>query len=173
MDFMVELGELVIASRLRRLSDVYWQGVTTIYRESGIDFEVKWATVFLLIARLGPISVMEIADRLGITHPAVIQIVNELVRKELITSEKSEQDSRKRLLTLSPVGEAIIPRMQPLWDAVCAVNQEMINKQTHNLLLALQEMEDQFAEKSFASRIRAQLNQTPAPSGAPTENPHA
>lgn len=169
---MVELGALVIASRLRRLSDSYWQGVTTIYRDSGIDFEVKWATVFLLIARLGPISVMEVADKLGITHPAVIQIVNELVKRKLITSEKSEQDSRKRLLTLSPAGEAIIPQMQPLWDAVRAVSQEMIDGQTHNLLLALQEMEDQMAEKSFASRIQTYLTQNPAPSGPPTENRH-
>ncbi len=144
---------------------MYWQGVTAIYRESGIDFEVKWATVFLLIARQGPISVTEVADQLGITHPAVIQVVNELVKKELIMSEKSEHDSRKRLLTLSPSGEAIIPQMQPLWDAVQTVNQDMIDRQTHNLLLAIREMEDQLTAQSFASRIRTYLNQNPAPSG--------
>lgn len=169
---MVEMGALAIASRLRRLSDVYWQGVTTIYRESGIDFEVKWATVFLLIAQRGPIPVMELADRLGVTHPAVIQIVNELVKHDLIRSEKSEQDSRKRLLTLSPVGEAMMPKMQPLWDAIRIVNQEIIDQQTHNLLLAIQAIENELATQSFASRIQTYLNQHPAPSGTPAENDH-
>ncbi len=169
---MAEMGALAIASRLRRLSDLYWQSVTAIYRESGIDFEVKWATVFLLIARQGPIPIMEIADRLGITHPAVIQIVNELVKKGLIQSEKSEQDSRKRLLTLSPAGEAIIPQMQPLWDAVQIVSQDLIDGQPHNLLLALREMEDQLTAQSFASRIRTYINQIPAPSGSSAENRH-
>lgn len=169
---MTELGALAIASRLRRLSDVYWQGVTTIYRESGIDFEVKWATVFLLIARRGPISVMELADQLGITHPAVIQIVNELVKHGLIVSEKSEQDSRRRMLTLSPAGEAMIPQMQPLWNAIQVVNQEMIDSQPHNLLLAIQAIEEALAAQSFASRIQHYVNQNPAPSGTPTENHH-
>ena len=161
---MVELAELVIASRLRRLSDQYWQGVTVLYRESGIDFEVKWATVFLLIARQGPVSVTEVADRLGVTHPAVIQIVNELVKQDLIRSVKSDDDSRKRMLMLSPAGEAMIPQMQPLWDAVVAVNRAMFGRQTHSLLLALDETERQLAEQSFANRVRDYLNQNPAPS---------
>lgn len=169
---MTELGALAIASRLRRLSDVYWQGVTTIYRESGIDFEVKWATVFLLITRRGPISVMELADQLGVTHPAVIQIVNELVKHDLIMSERSEQDSRKRMLTLSPAGKAMIPKMQPLWDAIQVVNQEMIEQQPHNLLLAIQAIEDALTARSYASRIQQYVNQNPAPSGTPTENHH-
>ncbi len=163
MDFMVELAELVIASRLRRLSDQYWQGVTTLYRDSGIDFEVKWATVFLLIARRGPVSVMEVAERLGVTHPAVIQIVNELVKQDLITSVKAADDSRKRMLMVSPAGETMIPRMQPLWDAVVAVNRELFASQTHNLLLAIEETEHQLAEQSFANRVRNYLNQNSTP----------
>jgi len=155
---MAELAELAMASRLRRLSDTYWQAVTTIYRESGLDFEVKWATVFILIVRQGPISVMDIADRLGITHPGVIQVVNELVQRGLITSEKSGKDSRKRLLSLSPAGEAMVPKLQPLWDAFVAVNREMLTNQTHNLLQSLQEMEDQLAQKPFVNRVRDQLN---------------
>ena len=160
MDFMAELAELAMASRLRRLSDTYWQAVTAIYRESGLDFEVKGATVFILIGRQWPVSVMDIAERLGITHPGVIQVVNELVQRGLVTSEKSGKDSRKRLLSLSPDGEAMVPKLQPLWDAFVAVNREMLTNQTHNLLQSLQEMEDQLAEKPFVNRVRDHLNQS-------------
>ncbi|CCH55915.1 transcriptional regulator, MarR family [Fibrisoma limi BUZ 3] len=160
MDFMAELAELAMASRLRRLSDTYWQAVTAIYRESGLDFEVKWATVFILIVRQGPISVMDIAERLGVTHPGVIQVVNELVQRGLVTSEKSGKDSRKRLLSLSPDGEAMVPKLQPLWDAFVAVNRQMLTNQTHNLLQSLQEMEEQLAEKPFVNRVRDHLNQS-------------
>ena len=156
---MAEMAELAMASRLRRLSDLYWQGVTATYRQSGVDFDVRWATIFVLIARQGPVAVMEIADRLGITHPAVIQVINELEKHDLITSAKSEEDGRKRLLTLSETGQAMLPQLQPLWDAFIAVNREMLDKQTHNLLLSLQEMEKQLAEKSFFDRIQDKLNQ--------------
>ncbi len=154
---MAELAELAMASRLRRLSDVYWQGVTATYRQSGLDFDVRWATVFILIARQGPVAVMEIAERLGITHPAVIQVINELEKKDLVVSAKSEQDGRKRLMSLSEAGQAMLPRLQPLWDAFVAVNRQMLNQQTHHLLQSLQEMEDQLAERPFFDRIQDEL----------------
>lgn len=156
---MAEMAELALASRLRRLSDAYWQAVTATYRQSGLDFDVRWATIFVLIARQGPVAVTEIADRLGITHPAVVQVLNELEKKGLIVSNKSEQDARKRLLTLSETGQAMLPKLQPLWDAFIAVNREMIDKQTHKLLESLQEMEDQLAERPFFDRVQDQINQ--------------
>lgn len=160
MDFMAEMAELALASRLRRLSDLYWQGVTSIYRQSGLDFDVRWATVFVLIARQGPVAVMEIAERLGISHPAVIQVINELEKKELIISAKSETDGRKRLLSLSEAGQQMLPALQPLWDAFITVNRQMIEQQQHNLLQSLQEMEHQLAERGFVERVQEQLART-------------
>jgi MarR family transcriptional regulator, organic hydroperoxide resistance regulator len=153
LDFMAEMAELTMASRLRRLSDSYWQSVTAIYKQSGVAFEVKWASVFLLIVRQGPVAVTEIADRLGVTHPAVIQIVNELLEAGLIASERSEQDGRKRILTLSDAGRAMLPQVQPIWDAFVAVNRQMLGQQTHNLLQSLTEMEAQLAQRSFLDRV--------------------
>ncbi len=157
MDFMAEMAELALASRLRRLSDTYWQAVTATYRQSGVDFDVRWATIFVLIARQGPVAITEIASRLGITHPAVIQVTNELEKRNLIVSTKSEQDGRKRFLSLSEAGQAMLPKLQPLWDAFITVNQQMIAQQTHNLLLSLQEMEAQLAERNFFDRVQDQL----------------
>lgn len=157
---MAEMAELALASRLRRLSDLYWQGVTSIYRQSGLDFDVRWATVFVLIARQGPVAVMEIAERLGISHPAVIQVINELEKKELIISAKSETDGRKRLLSLSEAGQQMLPALQPLWDAFITVNRQMIEQQQHNLLQSLQEMEHQLAERGFVERVQEQLART-------------
>lgn len=156
MGFMAEMAELALASRL---SDVYWQAVTANYRQSGVDFDVRWATIFVLIAQQGPVAVMEIAERLRITHPAVIQMINELEKHGLIVSAKSELDGRKRLLTLSEAGQAMLPKLQLLWDALIAVNKSMLGQQLHNLLLSLEDMEGQLAERSFFDRIQDQLNQ--------------
>lgn len=163
MDFMAEIAELALASRLRRLSDTYWQAVTAAYRQSGLDFDVRWAAVFILIARQGPIAVMEMADRLGVTHPAVIQVINELEKKGLIVSTKSEKDGRKRLLSLSEKGQGMLPQLQPLWDTFIAVNQSMLAKQTHNLLESLKEMEDQLADRSYFDRVQDQLKKSKSP----------
>ncbi len=157
---MANMAELALASRLRRLSDLYWQAVTATYRQSGVEFDVRWATVFVLIARRGPIAITEMAGQLGITHPAVIQVVNELEKHKLIQSAKSDTDGRKRLLTLSEKGEAMIPQLQPLWDAFISVNRQMLNSQTHNLLISLQEMENQLAERGFFDRVQDELKRS-------------
>jgi DNA-binding MarR family transcriptional regulator len=163
MDFMADMAELALASRLRRLSDTYWQGVTATYRQFGVDFDVRWATIFVLIARKGPVAVMEIADQLGISHPAVIQVINELEKRDLIISAKSEQDGRKRLLALSESGQAMLPKLQPLWDAFVVVNRSMMAQQTHNLLASLGEMEAQLADRSFFDRVQDQLTKPKQP----------
>ncbi|AKD57423.1 MarR family transcriptional regulator [Spirosoma radiotolerans] len=75
-----------------------------------MDFDGRWATIFVLIARQGPVAVMEIDEWLGITHPAVVQVINELEKQGLIVSAKSERDGRKRLLTLSETGHHPIQR---------------------------------------------------------------
>ena len=91
----------------------------------------------------------------------MIQVINELEKHGLIVSAKSEQDGRKRLLTLSQTGQEMLPKLQPLWNAFVAVNRQMLGQQTHNLLVSLQEMESQLAERTFFDRIQDQLTQKP------------
>ncbi|GAB3918881.1 bifunctional helix-turn-helix transcriptional regulator/GNAT family N-acetyltransferase [Larkinella terrae] len=154
MDLMAQLGPLAFGSRLRRLSDLISKQASAVYESFGIDFDPKWFTLFYLLSRKPPLSVTEIADELGFSHPAIIQLAKELELAGLIRSEKSGKDSRKRLLSLSDKGRELLPELEKIWQAINELNTKLINKQRHNLIFAMEEMEETLAEEHYLSRFK-------------------
>ncbi|GAB3261085.1 GNAT family N-acetyltransferase [Larkinella harenae] len=155
MDLMAQLGPLAFGSRLRRLSDLISKQASAVYQSFGIDFDPKWFTLFYVLSRQSPLSVTEIADELGFSHPAIIQLARELEQAGLITSAKSGKDSRKRLLSLSEKGIALLPELEKIWQAIDELNTKLIARQRHHLILAMEEMEETLAEQDYLTRFKA------------------
>lgn len=154
MDLIAQLGPLAFGSRLRRLSDLITKQASAVYQSFGIDFDPKWFALFYLLSRKSPLSVTEIADELGFSHPAIIQLARGLEQAGLITSAKSGKDSRKRLLSLSNKGLNLLPELEKIWQAIDELNTELINKQRHHLILAMEEMEETLTEQDYLTRFK-------------------
>ncbi|MFD1819537.1 DNA-binding transcriptional regulator, MarR family [Pseudarcicella hirudinis] len=153
MDLISELGPLAFGSRLKRLSDMVMKGGQEVYRHYGVDFEPKWFTLFYFLVQREEAGIMEIAENLKVTHPAIIQTAKELEKKGLITSKKCAEDARKRNLQISKKGKELLPTLQKIWEEIRLMNKEIIDKQEHNLLSAIKEMEDTWLEKSYLQRF--------------------
>ena len=152
-DIISQLGPLAIGARMRRLTDIFSRDVAVIYKEHNLDFEAKYFVLFYLISERDGIGIMEIADELSLTHPAIIHLAKELEKKGYIKSVKSETDSRKRLLKLSPKGKAALPEFKKVWDKIQKLNTQLMKKQQNNLIKAIEEMEALLEEKSFYKRL--------------------
>lgn len=152
---MAELGPLAFGSRLRRLSELISKQASEVYQSFGLDFDPKWFTLFYLLSRKTSLSVTEIAEELGFSHPAIIQLARELEQANLIESAKSGKDNRKRLLSLSEKGREILPELEKIWQAIHELNAKLIDKQRHNLLFAMEEMEQTLAEQDYLTRFKA------------------
>ncbi len=157
MDFIKEQGELAWGSRLRRLSDTISGQATAVYRRYGLDFDPKCFPLFRLLSEQGPLPVTEVAEKLGVSHPAVIQVARELERRGLVVSEKSSQDARKRLLAVSPEGRERLPEFHRIWQLIREVNEHLIRSQKHNLLWAVEEIEATLAEKDYLTYFTEHL----------------
>ena len=144
-DIITKLGALAIGARMRRLTDIFSRDVAFIYKEHHLDFEAKYFVLFYLIADRGEegIGIMEIADELSLTHPAIIHLAKELEKKGYIQSVKSPVDSRKRLLRLSKKGKAALPEFKKVWNRIEKLNAQLMQKQQNHLLKAIAEMEAQ------------------------------
>ncbi|MBC7921877.1 MAG: bifunctional helix-turn-helix transcriptional regulator/GNAT family N-acetyltransferase [Ferruginibacter sp.] len=153
MNLMDQLGPLAVGSRLKRLSDTFMRQASAVYRAFDLDFEPKWFTVFYPLAERSPLSITEIAEQLGFSHPAIIQLANELEQKGLVRSEKSGGDSRKRMLVLTDQGKAMLPDLQRLWQTIREVNTQLIQSQRHNLIFAVEEMEAVLTQKDYLTRF--------------------
>lgn len=149
-----ELKELAIGARMKRLYDIFSKDVKRIYKEYHLDFETKYFTLFYLIGKRGPISIMEIAEELSLTHPAVINLAGELEKKGYIESIKSEKDNRKRLLRLSKKGKKTLPEFEKVWNMIYKANKQLFSKQQHHLLKAIEETETLLEKEPYYKRFK-------------------
>ncbi|MGI9651572.1 MarR family winged helix-turn-helix transcriptional regulator [Chryseobacterium sp. RLHN22] len=158
MNVINESGSLALSTRLQRLSEQLRKDGALVYKEFGIDFEPKWFPVIFTLHHKNILSVVEIANEIGYTHPSTISLLKELERQQIIISKKDKTDERKRLIELAPKGIELIEKMKPVWKIISRVLEEIANNENH-LLKAINEAEEKIAEQSFLQRVLQLKNQ--------------
>ncbi len=151
-DHVADKGGAALGARLRRLSAVIDADAARVYAAHGVRFEQRWFGVVNQLALAGPSSVGDLADRLGITHASVSETRRSLEKAGFVTAEADPRDSRRRLLTLSPSGEALAARLRPLWNAFDAAAQRL-DAEAGEVTRALARLEEALARKSLYARI--------------------
>ena len=151
MNIIDESGILAISTRLQRLSEQLRKDGAMIYQSFDIDFEPKWFPVIFTLHHKNIMSVVEIANEIGYTHPSTISLLKELEKQKFIQSRKDKQDERKRLIVLAPKGVQLIEKMLPVWELMSKVLGEIADNK-NNLLQAIIEAEEKIAEQSFYQR---------------------
>ncbi|MCX2483324.1 MarR family winged helix-turn-helix transcriptional regulator [Pedobacter sp. MR2016-24] len=154
MNVIDESGILAISTRLQRLSEQIRKDGFLVYKENGISFEPKWFPVIYTLHLKPVLSVVELANEIGYTHPSTITLLKELEKEKLIRSKKDKHDERKRLLQLSEKGKKLVEQMQPVWGIIIAAITELTDTQ-NNLMKAIVEVEQQLQQKSFFERAKA------------------
>lgn len=152
MDLLSELGALALGSRLRRLTDRLAQDVTLIYKELDIDFEPRWFPVYYLLSRKSPLSIMDIAKILDISHPAVNQIAGEMIKHGVVDALKDDTDKRKRLLTLTDKGRDMLPVLQDIWDDVHRAVQSLLESTGSEIMQSIHKLEGGLDERGLYAR---------------------
>lgn len=151
MNVINETGILAISTRLQRLSEQLRKDGALLYQTFGIDFEPKWFPVIFTLYHKEMLSVVEIANEIGYTHPSTISLLRELEKQKLIRSKKDKTDERKRLIILTPKGQELILQMKPVWEIMTTILTEIAANQ-NNLLKAIEEAEEKLATQSFLQR---------------------
>lgn len=152
MNVINESGTLALSTRLQRLSEQLRKEGALVYKEFGIDFEPKWFPVIFTLHHKNILSVVEIANEIGYTHPSTISLLKELEKQQMIISKKDKTDERKRLIELAPKGIELIEKMKPAWEIITKVLEEIADNENH-LLKAINEAEEKIAKQSFLQRV--------------------
>lgn len=163
MDFLKELGYLAVASRMKGLTDRLLRGGSDAYRSLGLDFEPRWFTLFYLLStEASPLSIQEIADALKVSHPAVIQTAQMLVKRGLIRSFQDEVDRRKRRLAITPKGKEIATELTPVWNCFLAAVSELFDSAGMDMLDVIQKVEAELDKEEMGSRIIRKIKEMQA-----------
>ncbi len=157
MDFIADLMELALATRLKRLSDRLMRDVSQVYRDMGIDFKANWFSILYALGRESTMSVTELARMLGLSHPAINQIASQLIARGLVIQSKDPSDERKRLLHLSGRGKRFIEELEPVWSEIRTANRGLLREAGVDLLKDLARLEAALDDNSMANRVNKRL----------------
>ncbi|MBM3297227.1 MAG: bifunctional helix-turn-helix transcriptional regulator/GNAT family N-acetyltransferase [Candidatus Aminicenantes bacterium] len=154
MDFIQKTGYLAVASRLKRLTDRLLSGGSEVYKALRLEFEPRWFSLFYLLqSKDGPVSILEAADALRVSHPAVIQTAKILMRQGLIASRQDKVDRRKRLLSLTPRGRRLAEDLLPVWECFAQAAKEFFRDAGVDMLDVLRRVEKKLDEEDLSLRI--------------------
>jgi DNA-binding MarR family transcriptional regulator len=151
MNLFEQAGGLAIATRLQRLAEHLRREGVLIYRAHGISFEPKWFPVVYALHQRAPLSILELSEIVGYAHPSTIGLLKELEKEGLVESFKDEKDTRKRMIRLSAKAEILVQQMQPVWEKIRLVTEEITNT-ANNLLTAMEETEYQLKKEGMFDR---------------------
>lgn len=118
MDFYQSLGNLILGSRLRRISDYYLAEINRVYQQLSLEFEASWFPVFFLLSENSPLSIREISTKMEVSHSAASQLISQLKKKGLVVSEPSKVDARRQDVQLSTQGRQLLSEVLPVWSGI-------------------------------------------------------
>ncbi len=104
VDYIEELGISVLPHHLRRVVDLLLKGLQDFHEHQDLKTPVRARSTMLLLLDKGPLSITEIASRLGLSHPHIIRKTDDLVQLGLVQQSFDESDHRRRLIGLTPSG---------------------------------------------------------------------
>ncbi|MDP9959253.1 MarR family winged helix-turn-helix transcriptional regulator [Chryseobacterium lathyri] len=116
-DFIKELGYKALDSRLKRISDRMSHDVRKFYKEQKIDVEPNWYLVFMLLQKNKEMSIIDIAEPLGYSHPSVVAIVKKMADKGYLVIKKDLTDKRKQMVSLTEKAVKMLPQLEKVWDS--------------------------------------------------------
>ena len=148
-DVIKRLGEIAIGSRLKRLSDLFMSDISSIYKNQQIDFEPRWLALSFYLNEKKSASILELASVLRFSHPAVIQLVNQMTKKKLVETFKDQVDKRKTMVRLTEAGEFQFNSMQSLFSEIENSIKEIINSSGYDVLHVIESLEKALDEQNL------------------------
>lgn len=142
-------GAVMLGSRLKRLAERFQAGAERIAADCGLVIQPSQTPLLTVLYRHGPQTVGELADRIGISQPAVTRILSRLVELELVDASRDARDQRTRIIALTARGQEemelartlLWPRLRAAVAEVCDVDALLAQMAAAETALAAQPLE--------------------------------
>lgn len=154
---MEQFGVLTLGSRLKRLSDHLFIQVQEIYSQCDIPISATYFPILRLLQKTGNLSVMEIADRLHLSHPAVSKQTTKMIKENLLEKTVDEQDQRRSSLCLSAFGLSAMQRVEPVLQEMKIILEKMTAFSSENFMASLSILESRVLSGSLADKVLDRL----------------
>ena len=118
MNYSLTTGSLLLGARIKKIGENLTSRVGKICKNHEVDIETRWIPAISVLYEKGELSVQSLADNLGITHPAVVQLTNQLLQKELVKTEKLMADKRVTIISITERGREKFELLKPVLNEI-------------------------------------------------------
>lgn len=145
-DIVRELGYLTLGSRLKRLGERLQSQTQALLAEAEISVPASHFPLLAALDRLGPLSVGELAQAVGISQPGVSRTLENLQSDGFVASQRLKGDRRLRPIVLTKAGRQLIARSKQLtWPRIEAAVADACVGASGPLLAQLSALEEALA----------------------------
>lgn len=158
-DFIREQGYRALDNRLKRISDLMLHETRKFFKQIDIDVEPSWHLIFKLLKDNNRLTMVEIAQKLGYTHPSMVVLLKKMTAKGYIFSERDSEDKRKHNIWLTKKSLNLLPELEKIW-AACEMAIFKLLEEDLTILAYLDEIEASLQAVSLNERFYEEYRRT-------------
>jgi DNA-binding MarR family transcriptional regulator len=152
-DVIADLGYLALGTRLKRLGERLQAQTQVLLDEAGVQLPASHFPILVALDRLGPLSVGEIAEVVGMSQPGITRMLDKLQSEGLVQSAAGSNDKRVRTIGLTAGGEKLVASSRRrVWPRVESAVADACRGRAESLLPALAALEESLLETPLNMR---------------------
>ncbi|BCJ89770.1 hypothetical protein IZ6_05050 [Terrihabitans soli] len=153
-DIVRSFGFLTLGTRMKRIGERLQAGTQELLDELNVGFVPSQYPFLAAIDRLGPLTIGELSEAVGVTQPATTKSVGLIARLGFMRVASSDADQRRKIVSLTEKGQKLVDTAKKdVWPQIERAVADLCASLDGPLLEQLAAIEDGLSEKPLARRI--------------------
>lgn len=152
-DIVRAFGFLTLGSRLKRVGERLQADTQRIMDDMDVPLQASQYPFLAALDRLGPLTIGELADAVGITQPGATRSLAHLIKLGLVKARQAPDDQRRKIVTLTRKGQLLVDAAKrKVWPRIENAVTDLCGNLSGPLLKQLAAIEDGLVEKPLDRR---------------------
>ncbi|GLQ49920.1 MarR family winged helix-turn-helix transcriptional regulator [Dyella flava] len=153
-DVVKQLGYLTLGTRFKRIGERLQAQTQAVLEATGIDLPSSHFPLIGALDRLGPLSVGDLTQAVGVSQPGVTRMVGKLEALGLVRAQQPSEDLRVKTIALTPAGRRLVENAKNIaWPQVEAAVAHACKELSGPLLAQLEALENALEAAPLLSRV--------------------
>jgi DNA-binding MarR family transcriptional regulator len=152
-DIVRQLGHLTLGTRLKRIGERLQSQTQRILNAQEVPIQAAQFPFLAAVDRLGPLTVGELAEAVGMTQPGATRALAQLAEEGFVEITNASDDQRRKLVTLTRQGKRLVEiGKRDVWPVIEMAVKDVCRKLSGPLLEQLAALEDGINEEPLDRR---------------------
>lgn len=152
-DIVRSFGFLTLGTRLKRIGERLQADTQRIMHDMEVPLQASQYPFLAALDRVGPLTIGELADAVGITQPGATRALSQLIAQGMVKARQAPEDQRRKIITLTGKGQLVVDAAKrDVWPRIENAVADLCGELSGPLLDQLAAIEDGLAAEPLDRR---------------------